>query len=402
MKNLFWALSLALLLCACGGGGGDASTPAASNSSPATPAVSSANTVPVTIDGSYSAVNVPYVTITVCAPGTTNCATVDHVLVDSMSTGLRLLSSALPSDLGLPTVADPASGNPLAECAEFGSGFTFGPLTKLDLTIGLKTAHGLTAQLINDSFATVPCTGTSAGAGGTATLLAKGIIGMDTFREDCGTACTVLANTDYYACAGTTCSPAVVQPANQVTNPVLSFASDNNGIALTFPAVPATGANAISGTLIFGINTQANNARGSATVLATDAYGNVSATYKGTPLPSFFDSGSSVYFFTDATIPGCGAPLNSPNQWYCPATDTAESATIVGVTGAMVANFSIGNALSLLTTTNKAFDNTGVDLAVLGTPALDLGMPYFYGKTIYFGIQGADMSTASGAGYFAL
>jgi hypothetical protein len=68
----------------------------------------------------------------------------------------------------------------------------------------------------------------------------------------------------------------------------------------------------------------------------------------------------------------------------------------------MVANFSIGNALSLLTTTNKAFDNTGVDLAVLGTPALDLGMPYFYGKTIYFGIQGADMSTASGAGYFAL
>ena len=41
-----------------------------------------------------AAVNILYVNVTICAPGsTTNCQTIDHVQVDTGSQGLRILSS---------------------------------------------------------------------------------------------------------------------------------------------------------------------------------------------------------------------------------------------------------------------------------------------------------------------
>ncbi len=62
------------------------------------------NTATVTVDAGpaalasgpdgYSAFNQPYVTVTVCAPGSTsNCQTIDHVLLDTGSVGLRLLAA---------------------------------------------------------------------------------------------------------------------------------------------------------------------------------------------------------------------------------------------------------------------------------------------------------------------
>ena len=88
------AASLALL-AACGGGGGTSTgptPPAQVIASPGPP-----NVEPIYVDAgpaalSVRAVNIPYVTLTICQPGTTTCQTIDHIEVDTGSSGLRILS----------------------------------------------------------------------------------------------------------------------------------------------------------------------------------------------------------------------------------------------------------------------------------------------------------------------
>ena len=40
-------------------------------------------------------IDVPFVSVTLCVPGTTSCQTIDHVIVDTGSSGLRIISSVL-------------------------------------------------------------------------------------------------------------------------------------------------------------------------------------------------------------------------------------------------------------------------------------------------------------------
>ena len=95
-------------LSACGGGSGGMSAPAgaAGNATPGsnnglTPAAGTAlaaNVLPVTVDKGPAGNNVNrlYTEVTICQAGsTTLCQTIDHVLVDTGSTGLRLLSEVV-------------------------------------------------------------------------------------------------------------------------------------------------------------------------------------------------------------------------------------------------------------------------------------------------------------------
>ncbi|WP_286758143.1 DUF3443 family protein [Ralstonia sp. RL] len=79
MRFLLMPLLLVFLLAGCGGGGGSAS-----DSSVAAPANAAPNVMAVTVDlGPSNNVNMPYVTVTVCEPGSdTNCKTIDHILVE--------------------------------------------------------------------------------------------------------------------------------------------------------------------------------------------------------------------------------------------------------------------------------------------------------------------------------
>src|SRR5581483_9230831 len=62
---------------------------------------STANTQQIVVNagpaGNYF--NGAFTSVTICAPGTSNCQTVDGVLVDTGSSGLRVLSSALSLNL---------------------------------------------------------------------------------------------------------------------------------------------------------------------------------------------------------------------------------------------------------------------------------------------------------------
>jgi Protein of unknown function (DUF3443) len=148
------------------------------------------NVEPLIVDGGPSGlptptVNVPYISVTVCLPGTTTCQTIDHVVVDTGSVGLRLMSSVVT--IGLPALTD-ASSRPLAECLQFVSGTTWGSVVTADLKLPTsgERATSVHAQLIGASSAGSPpsgCTGTPINT--VDTFGANGIIGVGLFTNDC-------------------------------------------------------------------------------------------------------------------------------------------------------------------------------------------------------------------------
>ena len=86
---------------AAGTGGGAAGATGGSQSKGGTSgalSTSDPNVLAVTIDSGPSGssyVNGPFATITLCEPGTNNCQTIDHLLIDTGSTGIRVLESVV-------------------------------------------------------------------------------------------------------------------------------------------------------------------------------------------------------------------------------------------------------------------------------------------------------------------
>ncbi|RYF36373.1 MAG: DUF3443 family protein, partial [Comamonadaceae bacterium] len=138
---LWPAMVSAAVSWGCGGSGGDAGTAAEqpATSGPLGFAVDPLPTMP-TVEvpvaapnvlrvalgrgPSNSAFNSPYVSVTVCAPGTDVCQVLEHVLVDTGSSGLRIFGSSLPARVALPPAT--TGGLPVSECMQFASGYTWG------------------------------------------------------------------------------------------------------------------------------------------------------------------------------------------------------------------------------------------------------------------------------------
>jgi Protein of unknown function (DUF3443) len=366
------------------------------------------NVAEVVIDsgpaGVNSIINVPFVSVTLCRPGTSTCQTIDHVLVDTGSYGLRIIApGVLDPNLALPAVTAGAAGNPVGECVRFISGFLWGSVHLADVKIAGETAPSLPVQQVSDAgaaFTRIPsdCTNTGGNIGSNvAALGANGILGIGLFNQDCGAACAtrVVAGT-YYVCTATVCTGTVMPLANQVANPVPKFATDNNGVALVMPAVAAGGATTLTGALVFGIDTQANNNIdniGSAKVYAVDGGGNFTTTYNGRSLTaSFLDSGSNGLFFPDATIRLC----SGFSGFYCPPATLSLSAVNTSANGAAsgTVNFKVENLQALDSTVRAA--SVGGTIGRSSSIRFDWGMPFFFGRTVFVAIEG--QSTLHGRG----
>lgn len=406
------ALLIACITAACGGGGSsggassvsNTSSPSStSNSSPAT--ALAANVAAITVDRGVSGVpNMPFVSVTVCTPGGTSCQTIDHVLVDTGSWGLRVFASQLPPSVALPQQTN-ANGVPLAECMQFFDGYTWGSVRLADVQIAGERAASLPIQVIDQSYAAVPtsCSNTGAARNTPSALAANGILGIGVFKHDCGAACANQAIVGaYYACTGTSCAPTAVAQARQVANPVPYFGTDGNGVVVSLPAVPSGSAASVTGALIFGIGTQSNNALGgSAQVLGVDPLRGVfTTTENGTTYSgSIIDSGSTGLFFATNQLPVCASPNQS---YYCPNATEQLSAINQGANGVTSAvTFSVGNAAQIWQSSGGA---SAMPLfagpAFVGSQVFDWGLPFFYGRTVYAAIE--QQSTPAGAGpYFA-
>lgn len=349
--------------------------------------------------GVNASINTPFVSVTVCRPGTSVCQTIDHVLVDTGSYGLRLLAAPLSSTLALPAVKTP-SGADAAECGQFISGYTWGSVRQADVKIADEKAAAISIEVIGDtgsSYSNVPsaCSSVGNNLGSLSALGAKGILGIGMFQQDCGDACVrSTAAGAYYGCTAGVCSPSLMPLAQQVSNPVASFAVNNNGVLLVLPAVSSSGATSVTGSLIFGVGTQSNNAIGSEKIYKANSSGNFSTTYKGRVYSaSFIDSGSNGYFFNDTTLRSC----SGSSGFYCPTGSTTLSAVNAAYDGSSsgTVSFSIVNADNLSSSINAA--PVGGTLGSRGgTNAFDWGLPFFYGRRVFVVMEGASTTQGSG------
>jgi hypothetical protein len=372
------------------------------------------NVVPLIVDAGPSVngqpvgdANVPFVTVTICAAGTSNCQTIDHIDVDTGSSGLRIISSVLSPSLAL-TQQNGEFGGAIGECTQFAIGYLWGSVKLADITIGGETARSVPIQIIGDpNFSTVPsdCSGTGPPQDTVALFMANGLIGVGNFQTDCGPACVQAPNQSpppgtYYSCQAGECVSAFVPLTQQVQNPVGLFPVDNNGVQLQLPSVGANGALTATGSLIFGIGTQSNNGLGSARVLVVDPNtGYLNATISGvTYESSFVDSGSSAFFLPQSFAAACTDP--SVQGYFCPPGTVGFTGTVQSYnnTNSTSISFSVANALNLLENEPNftAFNDLGAVNGIVNS--IDLGLPFFFGRSVFSAIEGK--STPGGVGPF--
>ena len=421
MRILKWILAVSgmcVALAGCGGGGG--SSPSASSntttpsttptSTPVTTGVSAAfadptavptassgvaNAVPITVMTSGHVLNFPMASVTICSPGSnagSNCTTINNVLVDTASYGLRLFASAIPAPTLSTLTPQMSSGQQVAECMAFGSGDTWGTVRSVDLKMSGEIAQNLPIQVIGDSTflsASMPTACTTGTPITTAAQMgANGILGIGVSPNDCGALCAAAPLTgQYYVCTGSTCSAVAEPVASQVTNPVKQFPIDNNGVIVEMAQVSDTGSATGSGTLVFGIDTQSNNTLNGtgATLLQTDIRGNMDGQFEGRTYSkqAFFDSGSGALFFTSTAL------SKSTAGYYTPAAPAGMQAVFTGANSAMTTvQFNVGNGATLINSGNYAFNNLGAAMA----GSVDIGLPFFYGRHMYYHISGQPSS----------
>ena len=382
------ALSMLIMLAlGCGGG---------SSSKMNTVIPPGQNVAAISVNGGPTGnyVDGAFVSVTVCTPSSSTCQTVPDVLVDTGSSGLRILATALTVSL---TQQNGVNG-PVAECLPFISGFTWGPVQTADVQIAGEKASGVPIQVISEATFPVPtgCRSNGVSIDTLDALGANGLLGVGLAAPDCGSACTVTGAGNpglYYQCPSSVCMVAAQAVPQQVQNPVALFATDNNGVILELPAVSAPAAT-LSGSLVFGIGTQSNNGLNGATVYTVDEFGNFTTTFKNLAYAnSFIDSGSNGYFFLDSGVtgfPDCGTDAG----FYCPTSTQSLTATNQGANAASGSvSFSVANAETLFA--NQA-DSVFVDLGGPGGNGFDWGLPFFFGKNVYVAIEGK--STPGGTG----
>jgi hypothetical protein len=405
-------LGLAAALVATTGCSGSGSTTTGGGGSGTTTSNVQAFTVN-TGPAAAAPLNAPYVngaftSVMVCVPGsTTSCQTIGGILLDTGSSGLRILSSALTIS---PTQQMGANGASIAECLPFLDGFTWGPVQMVDMTIAGEQAKSLPIQVINGSFSNIPnsCSSNGAPQNDLLSLGANGILGIGSFPQDCGGACTESGAANpglYYACppgANATCEVTPVSISNQLQNPIVLFPTDNNGVILQLDSVSGA-QTSVSGSLIFGIGTQTNNGLGSATVYALDpGLGNFTTTFNGQTYSdlAFLDTGSNAIYYLDSTT--ANQPICADvTFWYCPTTTQNLTATNQAFGGGASGpvDFTVGNADTLTANENDAAVN-GLAGPSDSTPAFpfafDWGLPFFYGRKVYTSIEGQNTPAGTG------
>jgi hypothetical protein len=412
-NKIFFVILFPIAMGACNSDSGNSSDPIVGglpNGATLTP-VTGNNVMNFTVNGSTcsagSYVNKPCVSVTICNVDRSVCQTVNDLLLDTGSYGLRVFSSAIPNLTLTPVAAK--QGGALTECAKFGGGTsTWGPIEQASVTLGNEPAVTVPIQVINESFGSVPNSCTNPYASVSAAGF-NGILGIGLFAEDCGSSCVwnsvAVPNTNngiYFSCTGgntgsgtgsVSCTGgSTTSMSNQVQNPVSSLPTDNNGVILELPSISTSGTSNVNGYLIFGIGTESNNQPTAVTRLSADTDANLVTQYNGANYSGFLDSGSNGLFFTapTGTMPEC-----SGYSWLCPTSTQTLNLVNVGSDGnnSVSTTVYVANANTLFDSGNAALN----DLGGYSNGMFDFGLPFYFGRNVYLVIDGKT-STALGTG----
>lgn len=341
------------------------------------------NIMKVTVGCGY--INEPCVSVTICEPGTSNCQTINNILLDTGSYGLRVFGSLVSVNLPQKTL----NGGNLAQCVGFADGSSsWGPVKNADVILGGLRSKTIPIQIVDAAYPSIPADCTDPDTSPAAVGF-NGILGVGAFVEDCGAGCATRAdNGVYYQCNSGTCIGAAVSIPQQIQNPVAHLPSDNNGVVLQFPTVPSAGSATASGYMALGIGTRSNNTPKSANVFPGDGNGYIRTVFNGNTYPSFIDSGSNGLFFpATSSLLACPASSNVVG-FFCPTTPLTLTATQTSKNGSprVLVSFEIMSAAIAAAPGNPnfMFNNIGGDFPNV----FDWGMPFYFGRTVFHGIEG--------------
>jgi hypothetical protein len=343
------------------------------------------------------------VSVTICVPGTTTCQTVNNLLLDTGSTGVRIFASALSNVYS----SLPKTG--LGNCTSYAdNSYDWGPMVLADVELGQELASSVPIQVIDNSYgdgSTACVRGIKAYDAAehlnvtpttqTATTGFNGLVGVNFLAQDCGSYCVTHNDADlYYSCTGTTCTGSTAALNVQITNPVSKMNYDNNGVTMYFPPTTATGLNSLYGQMYLGIGTQPNNTPNSSvktlTADSNESDSNFSmfyTTWQGTQIAGFIDSGSACNFFPSTS----GSLAEDSYGDY--NTVTGLTATQMGYNGVQsVVKF---NVASVNSSNVQPYCAASLGSSFASSD-FDWGFPFFVGRTVYVGMEGATSSLGTG------
>lgn len=397
-------IGVAVLLASCGG-----NDDSSSHVTAATPPVYLDNVQPVRIDRptiqtattlSQSGDNRLLTSVTLCSDAAgTNCQTIDDIVVDTGSVGLKIYDYAL-SDGGA-SFADEqdSNNNRLAMCARYGSGYAWGKMKVVTLRMAGETAKNLPIAVIDgaptaatDATAdqnSIPVPSACSTLNGVAQQRkfrdSNGILGVGTPFSNCAD-CVV--STTYYSCTSANdCTPTFLPTRMQTTQPVASFAADNNGLVIKLPAIDNFGTSPVAGQMVFGIGTQPDNQPGVVNAFSLDSTGLGLLTVNGTVSRVLVDSGTDDYVFPSALPVGTNGLYAPPTPTTVSATFSAVDLTGLGLDNQQPINIAIADPTSALNANAVVIDGIGRPPTSSSSENL-LGLPFFFGKTMYFGLEG--------------
>lgn len=401
----------------CGGGGSSAKSSGTPSTGSGPTGTSINNVIPISVNGSSLnqawGINAATVSVKVCTPGTSTCQTIDNILLDTGSTGLRIFKQALTTvPLSQLTTS---SGGSLANCVQYDDNTAdWGPVQMAGIILGNEPAVQTPIQVIDSTFGdptvcaeqeyTLDTDPTTDGY--------NGLLGIGLYAQDCGSYCETVQNPipsgwPYFSCNGSSCTATAVSTSSQLQNPVALLPKDNNGVIVELPSISDNGMPSASGSLVLGIGTESNNIPPSTVkvYLVDDNpndpnYTDFNTWVNGTYYPySFIDSGSNALFFSPPTgttsLPVC----SDDSGWFCPASTTSFTAITSGYndtnpnSGTEV-SFQIGNYDTLVNdSSNWVFNDIG---GTTQAGEFDWGLPFYFGRDVYQGIEGRWSSLGTG------
>jgi hypothetical protein len=359
-------------------------------SSDATPA----NIVPVSIgSGSFASINDAFVSVTLCAPQTSNCVVIPNIRLDTGSIGLRIFRSTL-SSLELPFAETP-SGAQLAECKLFGGGSQYwGPIALADVILGGEKASSVPIQVVDSTYPNAPAACSSARPSPVSDNT-NGLLGVAPGAVDCADINCLINPTFepyYFSCASGKCAAFAPGSNLAVPNPITKFSIDNNGVVVQLPAVSGAGVKQLNGQLVLGIGTQTNNqVPPQVTALETDPIGWLHINWNKQNYYTMFDTGTNAWELPS----GLNLPACSKNFYYaCPRKPQQVNTTLLSHNGtARPFTLTVGTQFSF---SSFALGNLGLKPSAEPSQTFMLGMPFFYGRSVYFGISGKSTPLGDG------
>ncbi|MDQ5922225.1 MAG: hypothetical protein QG673_2284 [Pseudomonadota bacterium] len=324
---------------------------------------------------------------------------IDHVLLDTGSSGFKVLKSQLNSSL---TFSSILQGNnpesPISSCVTYGSGYMFGSNNLAGLQIGGQRADNVPIQIINDgSQSSVPdnCSSNGRFANLLQTSGARGILGVNpmTFESN-----STLQNLIYVQTSSgfVNIVESSVQTLN--VNPLSLLMQNNNGLIISYPKVSKNSTISIYGTMVMGLNTTSNNVIPS-TIQSVRGNPNTNLGYfdvneNGWPVSGIFDSGTDTLALGGYNIPVCN------DSSFCPSSPVTFST--------IVSNYDGGESSYIMQTVSSVQGLGGYAvLPYWGTRLLPssglavYGLPFFYGRNVYLGFYDSGTSTTPTWGYAA-